>query len=115
LSSLSEEQYDALAFPELHALVRALDALESPDVEAELASDILVVEFTDGTKYVVNSHRAARQIWMAAERNAWHFDWVPEKRQWIAEKSGDELWSTVSRVIEKRLGAKVTLVRRDDA
>jgi CyaY protein len=115
LSSLSEEQYESLAFPELLALVHALDALDAPDVEAELASDILSVEFSDGTKYVVNSHRAARQIWMAAERNAWHFDWVPEKRQWIAEKSGDELWSTISRVIGKRLGATVTLVRRDSA
>jgi CyaY protein len=113
LSSLSEEDYDALAFPELGALVRALDAFEHPDVEAELASDILTIEFTDGTRYVVNSHRAARQIWMAAERNAWHFDWVPQKKQWIAEKSGDELWSTVSRVIGKRLGTPVSLVRDD--
>jgi CyaY protein len=115
LSSLSEEDYDALAFPELGALMRALDTLEHADVEAELASDILTVEFSDGTRYVVNSHRAARQIWMAAERNAWHFDWVPQKKQWIAEKSGDELWSTVSRVIGKRLGTTVSLVRDDEA
>ena len=113
--SLSEEEYETVAFPELAALVRALDTIEHPDVEAELASDILTIEFSDGTRYVVNSHRAARQIWMAAERNAWHFDWVPEKKQWIAEKSADELWATVSRVIEKRLGAPVKLVRRDDA
>jgi len=111
LASLSEEQYEALAFPELTALVRALDTLDHPDIEAELASDILTIEFTDGTRYVVNSHRAARQIWMAAERSAWHFDWSAETRSWIATKSGDELWSTVSRVIEKRLGAPVALVR----
>jgi CyaY protein len=115
LSSLSEEDYDALALPELAALVRALDAVEHADVEAELASDILTIEFADGTRYVVNSHRAARQIWMAAERNAWHFDWVPQKKQWIAEKSGDELWATVSRVIGKRLGTAVSLVRNDEA
>ena len=112
MSSLSEEDYEALAYPELGALVRALDALEHPDVEAELASDILTVEFSDGTRYVVNSHRAARQIWMAAERNAWHFDWMGERRQWVATKSGDELWATVSRVLAKRLGVPVTL--KDD-
>ena len=114
MSSLSEEQYDALAFPELNALVRALDTIEHPDVEAELASDILTIEFSDGTRYVINSHRAARQIWMAAERNAWHFDWVPATKTWVAEKTGDELWATVSRVISKRLGSEVTLVRRGD-
>jgi CyaY protein len=113
--ALSEEQYERLAFPELGALVRALDAIEHPNVEAELASDILTIEFTDGTRFVVNSHRAARQIWMAAERNAWHFDWVPEKRRWIAEKSGDELWATVSRVVTQRLGTPITLVRQEEA
>jgi CyaY protein len=113
LASLSEEQYEALALPELSALVRALDTLEHPDIEAELASDILTIEFTDGTRYVVNSHRAARQIWMAAERSAWHFDWNLEKRRWIAEKSGDELWATVARVIEKRLGVPVALAPGD--
>jgi CyaY protein len=113
LSSLSEEDYDALAFPELEALVRALDAFEHPDVEAELASDILTIEFSDGTRYVVNSHRAARQIWMAAERSAWHFDWIAEKGLWIASKTGDELWATVSRAIAKRLGVSVTLEKGD--
>jgi CyaY protein len=115
LASLSEDQYDSVAFPELNALVRALDAVELDGFEAEFASDILTIEFSDGTRYVVNSHRAARQIWMAAERNAWHFDYDPESRRWIAGKSGDELWSTVARVLEKRLGVKVTLARRDDA
>jgi CyaY protein len=113
LSTLSEEEYDALAFPELGALVRALDTLEHPDIEAELASDILTIEFSDGTRYVVNSHRAARQIWMAADRHAWHFDWVAEKGAWIAAKSGDELWATVSRSIAKRLGVTVTLEKSE--
>jgi CyaY protein len=114
LASLSEEAYDALALPELAALVRALDLLEHADVEAELASDILTIEFSDGTRYVVNSHRAARQIWMAAERSAWHFDWISERRQWIATKSGAELWSTVQSAIAKRLGVPVKLVRVEE-
>jgi CyaY protein len=115
VASLSEADYDALAFPELSRLVRALDALENPNLEAELASDILTIEFSDGERYVVNSHRAARQIWMAAERSAWHFDWIPDKSAWIAAKTGDELWATMSRVIAKRLGAPISLVRGESA
>jgi CyaY protein len=114
LPPLTESEYESLAYPELTALVRALDALEHPDVEAELASDILTIEFADGTRYVVNSHRAARQIWMAAERRAWHFDFRPGERRWVAEKSGDELWSTVSRVLTERLGVPIAIARTDD-
>jgi CyaY protein len=109
---VTEAEYEAVAVPELTALVQAFDDLELPGVEAELASDILTLEFTDGARFVVNSHRAARQIWMAAELKAWHFDWVPERKAWIAAKSGDELWATVEGALGRRLGRKVTLARR---
>jgi len=107
---LSETDYEARAFPELRALLDALDALDEP-IEAELESDILTVEFSDGTRYVINSHRAARQIWMAADRSAWHFDWVDAQGAWIAAKTGDELWDTIARSIGEKLGHPVTVRR----
>lgn len=109
---MTEAEYEAVAKPELDALVRALDALDTTDFEAELASDILTVEFEDGARYVVNSHRAARQIWMAAELNAWHFDWVAGQGRWIAAKSGDELWSALAGVLSRKLKRPVRLERR---
>jgi CyaY protein len=109
--TLNEADYDAQALPELSRLVAALDAFEDDGVEAELAADILSIEFADGTKYVVNSHRAARQIWVAAERSAWHFDWDPASSRWIAAKSGDELWSVIERALSARLGRSIQLPR----
>lgn len=108
---LTETDYERLAYPELSALMQALDALDEGSFEAELAGDILSIEFSDTTKYVLNSHRAARQIWMAAERSAWHFDWEPEHKQWIAAKTGEELWSTLARVLSNRLAHSVRLAR----
>ena len=109
---MTEAEYEAVAQPELDALVRALDALDASGFEAELASDILTIEFADGARFVVNSHRAARQIWMAAELTAWHFDWVSEQGRWIAQKSGEELWSALEGVVSRRLKRPVTLTRR---
>ncbi|MFO7179662.1 MAG: iron donor protein CyaY [Pseudomonadota bacterium] len=106
---LSEREYDERALPELSRLVAALDALEDDALEAELASDILTIEFSDGTRYVINSHRAARQIWMAAERSAWHFDY--DGSRWIATKTGEELWSVVEAVLGRKLGRPVRLNR----
>jgi CyaY protein len=51
---------------------------------------------------------------MAAERNAWHFDWLPEREAWIASKSGDELWSTLERVLRDKLGKPLQLMRPSD-
>jgi CyaY protein len=111
VGELSEAEYDERAFAELRSLVDALDELADDGFEAELASDILTIEFSDDTCFVLNSHRAARQLWMAAERNAWHFDWLPERSAWIAHKSGDELWSTLERALSHKLGKSVTLAR----
>jgi iron donor protein CyaY len=77
----------------------------------ELGADILSIEFGDGAKYVVNSHRAARQIWVAAEHSAWHFDWEPKSERWIASKTGEELWSVIERAVSTRLGHSITLSR----
>jgi len=109
---LTESEYDALAAAELQRLIASLDTLseESDDsLEAELASDILTIEFGDGTRYVVNSHRAARQIWLSAERSAWHFDYLRSSKSWVAAKSGDELWSTMRRLLAAKLRTEVSL------
>lgn len=108
--SLSEREFDAAADRSLRALDRRIN--EIPEgVEADLESGILTLEFEDGTKYVINSHRAARQIWMAAERSAWHFDYVPAEDRWVASKTGEELWSTVEAVVSRKLGRAITLPR----
>lgn len=107
---LSEREFDAAADRSLRALDRKIN--EIPDgVEADLQSGILTLEFEDGTKYVINSHRAARQIWMAAERAAWHFDYVAGEDRWVAAKTGEELWSTVEAVMSRKLGRPVALSR----
>ena len=115
---ISEEDYEARALPELRALMEALDQLDLPGVECELSSDILTVELADGERYVVNSHRAARQIWMAAERSAWHFDYQTAETaetgqtdagRWVAGKTGDELLATVEGVLTRKLGRSVKL------
>ncbi|MET0794774.1 MAG: iron donor protein CyaY [Polyangiaceae bacterium] len=108
-AALSESEYDAVAAPALQQLITSLDALTQDSVEAELASDILTIEFDDGTRYVLNSHRAARQIWLSAERSAWHFDYLASKQSWIAAKSGDEMWSTLTRLLSAKLGEAISL------
>lgn len=112
---VTEAEYDALALPELAALIRALDALDVSGIQPELEGDVLNVEFEDGTRFVINSHRAARQIWMAADRSAWHFDFVPAGARWLAKKNGDELWSTLGRLLSNKLSQSVSLSRDANA
>lgn len=105
VESISEKAYGALAFPELSALVAAFDTFND-ELFAELAGDVLTIEFNDQTRYVINSHLAARQIWLAAERNAWHFDPGADGR-WLDRRTGAELWATVTQLLSQKLGRPV--------
>lgn len=107
MESLSESAFEVKADDTLNQMVEALADLEDDDLDVELESGVLTLSFADGTRYVVNSHRAARQIWMSADSTAWHFDW--DGRAWIAKKTGDELWSTVEGRAGQKLGRAVRL------
>ena len=107
MSELSESKFEVVADATLTAMVEALADLEDDALEVDLESGVLTLRFEDGTRYVVNSHRAARQIWMAADATAWHFDYRDGK--WVAAKSGDELWDSVERVTSRKLERVVRL------
>jgi CyaY protein len=107
--ALPEHEFETLADHELRDLTRALDELDGVEVDLQLG--VLTLEFPDGVKYVVNSHRAARQIWMAAERSAWHFDYQRASSSWVAGKSGEELRAALSGVLARKLGQPVDLQR----
>lgn len=117
MTTSSEKEFERAADETLRALDRSLG--DEADIEVELSMGILSIELPDGAKFVVNSHRAARQIWMAADRSAWHFDLAPDSPtdesttqkmpSWVATKTGEDLHATLAASIGKHLGRDVQL------
>ncbi|MCC6647421.1 MAG: iron donor protein CyaY [Polyangiaceae bacterium] len=101
--------FDLLADRTLTSLVAALDREDG--VEAELSMGVLTISFdAGGAAFVVNSHRAAGQIWLAADRAAWHFDPVDGGARWVATKPPrEELHAALSAALSRRLGRAVEL------
>jgi CyaY protein len=104
---IDEGQFDELADRTLRKLDLALNEIDG--LEADLESGILTIEFEDGSRFIINSHRAARQIWMAAGAQAWHFDVDPGSRVWTASKTREELWACLKAQVEGKLGRPVAL------
>jgi CyaY protein len=105
---IDEATFDDFADNALRSLESALNDVDG--IEVDLESGILSIEFPDGERFVINSHRAARQIWMAAHASAWHFDVDPKTRRWTATKTGDELWDCLQREVGKKLKLEQPLV-----
>jgi CyaY protein len=106
---MDDTTFDSLADTTLRGILDAIDRID--DVEAELSQGVMTIAFEDGgAPFVVNSHRAARQIWMAADRTAWHFDPDAAGDRWTTARApAEELWTTLSAALSRRLGKTVSL------
>ncbi len=106
VSLMDEATFDKLAADELKRIDSALGAVDG--IEVDSTGDVITIEFDDGARYVINSHRAARQIWLAAELAAAHYS-RDEAGKWIDTRGGGELWARLEEVLGNKLGHAVKL------
>ena len=106
---MDRARFARLSAAALEHLDEILGDLEHEDLDVNLAGDVLTLAFSDGTSFIINAHSAAGQIWMAANRDAWHFDFHADSERWIAGKTGDELLATVGRTVGDKLGVAIEL------
>jgi CyaY protein len=106
---MERAQFVKAAGTALEHIEDGLASLEHDTLDVDLAGDVLTLEFEDGVQFVINAHSAAGQVWMAANRSAWHFDYQEDSKTWVASKNGDELMATVSREVGQKLGIDVSL------
>jgi CyaY protein len=106
---MDDKQFERLAYEELERVEEALGAVDGVDID--LADGILTLEFDEGPKVVVNSHSAARQIWVAANLAAAHFSFDEKTERWFDSKTGQDLWDRLDVILTERLGHPVKLSR----
>src|ERR1044071_2405730 len=105
---MDDDGFDRVARDELHQLEDAFADIDPDDVEVTTSDGVLRLDLRDGTRIVINSHRAARQIWMAAISSAWHFDPAGDG-VWRASRTGEELRPTLARLVRERIGLTLSL------
>lgn len=113
--SLDEHRYAKMASRELNNLIDQIDELDPDEVEGFLSQGVLKLSFFNNASdvCVINSHGAAREIWMAHDAQAWHFGWDEEASAWKASKTGEELYEVVNRTLSQRLKRDIALERAD--
>lgn len=104
---MDEREFDTLAETAMASLERALEACGA-DIDFEARpGGILEIDFEDGSKIIVNKHRAAREIWVAARSGGFHFK--PEGGRWIGARDGEELMQLLSRCLSEQSGETIRL------
>ena len=111
--SLDEHTYAKMAARELNNLIDQIDELDPDEVEGFLSQGVLKLSFFDNASdvCVINSHGAAREIWMAYDAQAWHFGW--DGGAWKAGKTNEELYDVVNRTLSRKLNKDIALKAAD--
>jgi len=103
---MDDAAFDKVAREELAAIEDAFAEVDPDKVEVSTSDGVLRLDLKDGTRVVINSHRAAKQIWMAAVSTAWHFDPTAD-RGWWATRSSEELRATLKKLVADRAGVQI--------
>jgi CyaY protein len=104
---MTQEDFDALADAALEQIQLAIEASGiDADVESK-ADGVVELTFEDGSKMVINRHRAAREIWVAARAGGFHFRW--DGAVWRDTRAGTELFAALSRLVSAQGGEAVEL------
>ena len=104
---MDERQFDTLADAAMASLEQAL---ETSDVDIDFEAKpggILEIDFEDGSKIIVNKHRAAREFWVAARSGGFHFK--PEDGRWVGTRDGEELMQLLTRCLTEQSGQTIRL------
>lgn len=108
---MDESDFDTLTEATLTAVEQALEA-SGVDADVERRDGgVLEIEFSDGSKMIVNRHGAAREVWVAAREGGFHFRW--DGKAWRDTRSGTELFACLSRLVSVQSGQPVLLRRQE--
>jgi CyaY protein len=102
---MTDTDYLTRAEAVLAAVEGALDDIDA-DIEAERNGNVLTLEFTNGSKIIVNLQPPMQEIWIAAKAGGFHFKFLDG--QWRDTRNGTEFFAALSEYASKQAGEPVT-------
>ena len=88
---------------------RLLDAGDEHgfDVEGESGKLEVIFEEPDPSKFVISPNAPVREIWISTLSTSFKLGWSEAKNAFVLEKTGEDLFKVMSRVISQQLGNEV--------
>jgi CyaY protein len=106
---MNETEFNALAEQTMLAIEEAIED-SSGDIDYDTISDILTLEFANGSKIIINKQTPVSQLWVAARSGGFHFDYDDETESWRLDSDhSQELFACLSRYCTEQAGEKVFL------
>ena len=69
----------------------------------------MIFEEPEPAKFVVSPNTPIREIWISALSTSFKLGWSDARNAFVLEKTGEDLFAVMSRVVSQQLGAQVTV------
>lgn len=106
---MNESEFSKLAEETMIAVEDAIEQ-SGAEIDYDTISDILTLEFENGSQIIINKQTPAKQLWVAARSGGFHFDYDAESSSWrLDSDSNQELFACLSRYCTEQAGEGVEL------
>src|SRR6516164_201051 len=96
-----------VAFEDLKKRLLALGDEHGFDVEGESGKLEVIFEEPEPAKFVISPNTPVREIWISALSTSFKLGWSEAKNAFVLEKTGEDLFAVMNRVISQQLGEEV--------
>jgi iron donor protein CyaY len=97
------------AFEELKKRLLVLADEQGFDVEGESGKLEVIFEEPEEATFVVSPNTPIREIWISALSTSFKLGWSQQRNAFVLEKTGEDLFAVMNRVISQQLGTTVEL------
>src|SRR5882672_5655889 len=97
------------AFDDLKKRLLVLGDQHGFDVEGESGKLEVIFEEPEEAKFVISPNTPVREIWISALSTSFKLGWNESRNAFVHEKTGEDLYAVMSRVVSQQLGTQVAL------
>jgi CyaY protein len=101
---MTENEFNELADAVFARIELALDG-SNDDIDYDSNGSVMEIEFTDGSKIIVNRHVPNREIWLAAKSGGFHYS--IQDGNWFSQRDGSELFAKLGELVQLGSGLEL--------
>ena len=112
MAALDEREFQKKsegAFEELKRRMLEAGDEHGFDVEGESGKLEVIFEEPQPAKFVISPNTPVREIWISALSTSFKLGWSETKNGFVLEKTGEDIFAVMSRVISQQLGNAVKI------
>ena len=109
LSELEFQKKADATFDELKRRLLTASDEHDFDVEGESGKIEVIFEEPESAKFVISPNTPIREIWVSALSTSFKLGWSESRNAFVHEKTGEDLYQVMTRVISQQVGTQVTV------